>query len=149
MKCICYKKYKAILREEEGSEDDEDQGHRYYWNRRSGPRPSLVEHFLDGQDVNYIKKHGYNRTKFEYPIKRNRGLQEKFQRRLISGSFDLPDSFVSPYDDTEVCEKHGNTFDPDNDKLLLLSNNITIYTESCDKILPITVYRRPTICGCK
>ena len=149
VKCICYKKYKAILREEEGSEDDEDQGHRYYWNRRSGPKPSLVEHFLDDQDENYIKKHGYNRTKFEYPIKRNRGLQEKFQRRLISGSFDLPDSFVSPYDDTEVCEKHGNTFDPDNDKLLLLSNNITIYTESCDKILPITVFGRPTIGGCK
>ena len=38
---------------------------------------------------------------------------------------------------------------PDDDKLILLSKNITIYTESYDKKLPITVYRRPAICGCK
>ena len=146
VKCLCYKKYKAVIRGEEGSEDDEDN--RYYWNRRAGPRSTLVEHFLDGQDQNYSKKHGYNRTKFEYPIKRNIELQEKFKRR-INGIFDLPDSIAPQYDDTEVCEKHGNTFNPDDHKLILLSENIIIYTESIDKIFPVKVYGRPTMTGCK
>ena len=40
----------------------------------------MVDHFLDGQDENYIKKHGYNHTTFEYPIKEDTGLKERFHK---------------------------------------------------------------------
>ena len=130
-------------------DDDENQENPYYWNKRSGNRPNLIDHFLDGlPGGDYHKKHGYNRTAFEYPIKRNKELQDKFCARL-NGTFDLPNQIVPTCDGHEICDNHGNNFNPDDQKLVLVSENITIYTESCDKILPIPSYARPTVEGCK
>jgi hypothetical protein len=56
VKCICYKKYKLFLKDGESEEDDES---RYYWNKRGGKKPVLVEHFLDrNPGEGYCKKHG-------------------------------------------------------------------------------------------
>ena len=65
VKCLCFKKYKSLIKGD-GSDDDENQENPYYWNKRSGNMPNLVDHFLDGlPGGDYHKKHGYNRTAFE------------------------------------------------------------------------------------
>ena len=146
VKCICYKKYKLFMKDGE-SEEEEDES-RYYWNKRVGKKPVLVEHFLDRKPgEGYCKKHGYNRTKFEYPIKRCKSLQDKFLDRL-KGIYDMPEKIVPVYDKDVVCEDHGHEYNPDDEKLILMSHNITIYQESYDRILPVLTYGRPAI-GCK
>ena len=61
----------------------------------------------------------------------------------------MPNQIVPTCDGHAICDNHGNNFNPDDQKLVLVSENITIYTESCDKILPIPSYARPTVEGCK
>jgi hypothetical protein len=146
VKCICHKKYKSFMKD---GESDQDQESLYYWNKRTGRKPVLVEHFLDRlPGEGYNRKHGYNRTEFEYPVKRCKDLQDKFLDRL-KDIYDMPNSIVPVFDKDETCDDHGHEYNPDDQKLVLVSPNLTIYTESCDKILPIATYGRPTIGGCK
>ena len=143
-KCICYKKYKKIL-EEEGDDDDDTN---YYWDKRSTKKPVLVDHFLDSEpDEEHFRKHGYNRTSLEYPIKRSLELQDQFLNRL-KGSYDVPENITPKYDEQSVCQ-HGTGYTPDDDKLILMSPNLIIYTETIDRIFPIPTYGRPTAGNCK
>ena len=93
-KCLCYKKYKKIL-----DEDEHDGEPTYYWNRRTSEKPTLIDHFLEDLPADhYHRKHGYNRTRILYPIKRCKTLQEKFLSRL-EGGFDLPGEIIPKLDD--------------------------------------------------
>ena len=48
-----------------------------------------------------------------------------------------------------VCKLHGAQFTSDNDKLVLISPNLTIYTKYSDKIVEVPTYGRPTLGECK
>ena len=140
-KCICFKHYKKVLEEyEEG-----DDASNYYWDKRTRPTPDVIQHFLDSIPVqDQHRRHGYNCTKMEYPIKRCPVLQQKFLDRL-DGIFNLPESIKPDYDEHSLC-KHGDHYSPDDDHLIMLSPNLTVYTETRDRVFPIPTYGRPT-CG--
>ena len=141
-KCLCYRKYKKILDEEEN-----DGEATYYWDRRTSQKPALIEHFLDNLPSNHHhKKHGYNQTKMMYPIKRCKELQRKFLYRM-EGLFNLPEKIVPQMRDHETCP-HGNAYLPDDEKLKMMSPNLTVYTENGDKVFAIPTYGRPTDGDC-
>lgn len=142
VKCICYKKYKSFLADEES-----DESANYYWDRRTSQKTTLVDHFLESVPVeDHHRKHGHNMTTFEYPIKRSKELQEKFLSRL-EGCFNLPERICPNYDDQSFCQ-HGERYTKNDNMLVLTSPNLTIYTETCDKIFPIPTYGRPTEGDC-
>ena len=86
VKCTCYRKYKKQLNED----DDDDVSSNYYWNKRSNRKLNLVDNFMESMPVeDFQTRHGYNLTKFEYPIKRSAEMQEKFLTRL-DGCYNLP-----------------------------------------------------------
>ena len=144
VKCICFKKYKSFIHEEEEEEEDDN----YYWNRRYTTKPGLVDHFLESVPIeDHQRKHGFNCTNIQYPIKRCQEVQEQFVDRL-KGTFDLPESIVPEWNDQLLCQ-HGRHYSSDDSKLLQMSPNLTIYTETCDRILPIPTYGRPTVEECK
>ena len=144
-KCLCYRKYKKILEEDR---DENEVGSNYYWERRTRQKPAVVDHYLENLPLDeHHRKHGYNKTILEYPIKRCPEMQMKFLRRL-DGFFDLPDSIVPDADDKSTC-CHTNLYVKDNEKLKMMSPNITIYTETSDRILSIPTYGRPTEGDCK
>ena len=100
-KCICFKKYKKLLEEHDGSEDEEAD---YYWNRRTRTKPDVINHFLSSISVeDHNRRHGYNRTKIEYPIKRSIEIQNKFLDR-VDGVFNLPEIIKPDYDENFVCQ---------------------------------------------
>ena len=143
VKCICYRKYKKHL-----EEDHTDDSSEYYWDKRSSKKSGLVDHFLESVPIeDYQKRHGYNLTRFEYPIKRCPDMQEKFLQRL-DGVYSLPERIIANFDASLVC-KHGQGYASDDDKLLIMSPNLTIYTETSDKIFPVPTYGRPTEGDCK
>lgn len=144
VKCICYKKYKSFL----PNDEENDENSNYYWDRRTSKKTVLVDHFLDSMSVeDHHRKYGYNLTRFDYPIKRCPALQNKFLSRL-EGNYILPESISPLYDDQLVCQ-HGAGYTPGDDNLLLVSPNLTIYTETSDRIHPIPTYGRPTEGNCK
>ena len=144
VKCICYRKYKKIL--QEGEDDDDDSS--YYWDKRSTKKSNVVEHFLERKAAeDHRIKHGYNRTKFKFPIKRCPNLREKFVRR-VNGSFDLPDKIIPTYDCQVHCQ-HDEEYSQEDDKLILISENIIVFTESCDRVFSIPSYGRPSAGNCK
>ena len=147
VKCICYKKYKNILNEEDDNDDDDDSN--YYWNRRSSKQQTLVEHFLDSySSINdHQRNHGFNRTTLQYPIKRSPELQNRFLDRL-QGIYQLPESIIPDYNHKSQCQ-HSTLYNPDDEKLLMMSPNLTIYTEASDRIFQIPTYGRPTVGDCK
>ena len=141
-KCLCYKKYKKILEENENDSDS-----NYYWDRRSRQKPPLVEHFLDSLPISeHHRKFGYNKTKIKYPIKRNCEMQQRFLYRL-DGVFNLPDRIVPSIEENRTCT-HGNSYLAGDEHLRMMSPNITIYTETSDKICSISTYGRPTDGDC-
>ena len=141
-KCICYKRYKKILEEDENDDDS-----NYFWDRRSRRKASLIDNFLENLPIDeHHRKHGYNKTKIKYPIKRNHEMQRKFLDRL-DGIFNLPEKIIP-----EVCEEdtciHGHPYTSHDECLKMMSPNITIYTESHDKICKIPTFGRPTVGDC-
>ena len=124
-KCLCYtRKYKKILEEDR---EENEVGSNYYWERRTRQKPAVVDHYLENLPLDeHHRKHGYNKTILEYPIKRCPEMQMKFLRRL-DGFFYLPDSIVPNQDDYSIC-CHKNLYVKDNEKLKMMSPNITIYT---------------------
>ena len=44
---------------------------------------------------------------------------------------------------------HGVGYCPDDEKLIMMSPNITVYTEKSDRIYPIPTYGRPTVGECR
>lgn len=141
-KCICYNKYKKLL-DEQGNDENS-----YYWDKRSRKKHVLIDHFLESIPLEvHHHKHDYNLHKLEYPIKRCPEMQDKFLSRL-GGVFNLPESIKPEYDDAEVCQ-HDEKYSADDDKLLIMSPNLTVYTESSDRIYPIPTYGRPTVGECK
>jgi hypothetical protein len=88
-KCICYRKYKKILDEEENEGES-----TYYWDRRTSQKPALIDHFLQNLPTDqHHRKHGYNQTKIMYPIKRCPELQQRFLYRL-EGVSNLPENII-------------------------------------------------------
>ena len=137
-KCLCYRKYKGILTENDDSAD-------HYWDKRVREKPHLIQHFLDEypeHDRNL--KFGHNHSKINYPLKYDERLQKKFEERL-KGTFDLPESIV-PMSVGKKCV-HGNQFNLDDSYLHLKTSTITIYTY---KTLKISYFSRPTDgeCNC-
>ena len=64
-KCKCFRIYKKAL-EDEGDTDE------YFWKRLITERPEPSDHYLEIQSINdYVDRHGYNMTNFNYPIKRD------------------------------------------------------------------------------
>ena len=144
-KCSCYRKYRKIL---EGDGEEDEERSPYYWERRTRQKPALVAHYMENLPLEeHHRKHGYNKTSFEYPIKRCPEMQQKFLSRL-EGVFDLPASIVPAADDQSEC-CHSHSYVQDDDQLKMMSPNITIYTEMSDRIFPIPTYGRPTEGGCK
>ena len=144
-KCSCYRKYRKIL---EGDGEEDEERSPYYWERRTRQKPALVAHYMENLPLEeHHRKHGYNKTSFEYPIKRCPEMQQKFLSRL-EGVFDLPASIVPAADDQSEC-CHSHSYVQDDDQLKMMSPNITIYTEMSDRIFPIPTYGHPTEGGCK
>ena len=73
-------------------------------------------------------------------------MQQRFLYRL-EGVFNLPENIIPKLNDQNTCH-HGNAYIPDDEKLKMMSPNITIYTETSDKVFAIPTYGRPTHGGC-
>ena len=73
-------------------------------------------------------------------------MQEKFLSRL-EGGFDLPGEIIPKLDDQHTC-RHGCVYSADEESLKMMSPNLTIHTETNDKVYSIPTYGRPTQGGC-
>ena len=75
-------------------------------------------------------------------------LQAQIIDKKKKGTYTLPTCFIPEYSELHQC-KHGNFFDPDNESLRVVSNQITIYTISGQTTHPTRVFGRRAIGGCK
>ena len=115
-------------------------------NPQGNPPP---DHYDDIEPIDeYTKKYGYNLSKIVYPPKMDPVIQEAWIRRL-EGHYDLPEKITPEFVEGFSCRKHGNTFDPNDSKLVQYSKNIIIYTETSEKVYNIKTYARRTIGGCR
>ena len=147
-KCICYKKYKKILEEDDNDDIDDDDRPSYYWDKRKRKKATIVDHYMERLPVDeHHRQYGYNKTSFDYQIKRCSDMQQKFLRRM-EGFFDLPEKIVPEPDESSTC-CHGNLYSQDDDQLRQMSPNLVIHTETSDRIFDIPTYGRPTQGDCK
>ena len=103
----------------------------------------MIDHFLESIPIeDHHRKHGYNFTKILYPIKRCPVMQQMFLERL-EGAFHLPESIKPDFKPCSTC-RHGEGYCPDDEKLIMMPPNLTVYTEKSDRIYPIPTYGRPT-----
>ena len=100
---------------------DPDESADFYWKRKRTERPEPSDHFLeiDSRD-DYFAKHGFNLTNFEYPIKRDTTLRDKFVER-INGNFHVPGRILPTLDPSAVCEKHASVFSSSTESLQKIS----------------------------
>ena len=102
-KCKCFQQFQKTLEEAM----DQDESADFYWKRERTERPEPSDHFLEiASKDDYF---GFNVTHFEYPIKRDTSLRDKFVGR-INGNMDVPGRIFPTLDPSAVCEKHGSVF---------------------------------------
>ena len=69
-------------------------------------RPGQSENFHDiDEAIDYQRRHGYNKTSFDHPIKRNAELREKFISRM-NGHMDISAKVVPKLEGSRKCESH-------------------------------------------
>ena len=143
-KCKCFFRYKKIVEDELNcsSSDDESFDNDWFWNRKGRPADK-VHHYEDAD----MSKFGYNRTPYEYPIFRDNFLHAKFQE-YITDNLVIPDSLIPTYSPDERCT-HGNSYIEDNQQLVLLYKNITVFYEGSETLMEKSVYGRKTNGNCK
>ena len=86
-------------------------------------------------------------TNFEYPIKRDTSLRDKFVGR-INGNMDVPGRIFPTLDPSAVCEKHGSVFSSCTENLQKISPNVKVFTETSEFILNSETFGRPTDGDC-
>ena len=80
-------------------------------------------------------------SRFSFSKGKNENLE--YSSRI----FNLPESIKPDYDENFVCH-HGNQYSPDDSHLIQLSSNLTVYTETSDRIFSIPTYGRPSLGDC-
>ena len=107
------------------------------------------ENYWDNLSVEeHQKAYGYNFKAIPFPIKDDRDFQSKWLQRL-QGNYDFPDKLVPQHAHGVKCSKHGNEFDPCDDKLRQESKTFVVYSEMGEKVYHIPVYSRPALdCSC-
>ena len=99
---------------------------------------------------NHDEYFGFNKTHMIYPFYLDKEMKDKF-RLKNEGLFQYPDKFIPAFVFGETC-KHGNLYDPCEESLILICEEVTLYLEShVDEKRNISMYSRPTegqICPC-
>ena len=144
-KCKCFQPFQKTLDEAM----DPDESADFYWKRKRTERPEPSDHFLeiDSRD-DYFAKHGFNLTNFEYPIKRDTTLRDKFVER-INGNFHVPGRILPTLDPSAVCEKHASVFSSSTESLQKISSNVKVFTETSEFVLNSETFGRPTDGDCR
>ena len=143
-KCKCFYEYKKKNRKNVAEDDNENANEEeFHWDRRKKDKVTLREDFNEALELNeQYRRFGCNLTPFEYPIKRNPNLQEKFINRM-KGNFDIPERLTPRYDGALVCA-HGFSFDDSDERLLQTSQHVILYTNTQDIIMDSVTLGRPT-----
>ena len=140
-KCKCFHGYKSAIRE--ASVENGRDAPEFHWERRNTEQEPIGNYSDNLELSEQYRKYGYNITSFEYPIKRDSGLQKKFVNRQ-KGQFDLPSMFVPEAIESLKC-KHGNSFDSSDERLVKTSRNVMIYTSESDIKNDAATFGRPTV----
>ena len=135
--CKCLKTYRKLM------EECEPDAAPHYWERKNlPPRREVAEDYNDFHDDSL----GFNKTEFPFPPTRDEEFAEKL-RLKEDGLFQYPEKFIPEYKFGEVCH-HNNLYDYRDENLILLSEEVTVYSEKSEEILQIPMYGRPTEGDC-
>ena len=135
VKYLNFRLYKEALKEDHlAVHPNNDPPIEYPWQRRRDPRPAQdpVEHYEEDQHT----VNGYNKQKLFYPIYRNQELLNKF-RAQITHNLQYQDAYSHEFNVSEVC-KHGHTFDPSDNSLVKVAEQVTIYHENIEAMKIVT-----------
>ena len=131
--------------------DISDYGH--YWDQRGRSKvadPKPPQHYDD--DIHHFRSHGFNKTAFEFPLRRDPALQRKIAKRNedygaeINSGFGLPSDLIPTFNPDLKCT-HGNKFQ-ENNNLKLISKHVTIFAERNEYKMKRNVYGRPSNGDC-
>ena len=145
-KCKCFFRFKKLVEDElnfhaSSSDDETHTDIDLYWNRIKNPTEK-VHHYEDVDTTKY----GYNKTPYEYPIFRDEVLHDKFQEYLTN-SLNIPEDLIPSFSPNERC-RHGNNFIEDDEQMVLLYENITVFYEGSECVMERNVFGRKAV-GCK
>ena len=141
----CFKLYQHLVRIEvnESNSEEEDIEPDFYWQRQRTEK-DIPMHY---NDPTATGRYGYNKTSFQYPIYRDPVLLDLFHRHRAH-SLIIPDKIIPEYDKDLRC-KHNSQFQEHDDNLLLVYDEITVYSLQSEIILKKNVYGRRTCGPCR
>lgn len=140
-KCKCFHQYKDAIRV---ANDTNQEIPEFHWEKRRTETPVPRDDYEDILELNeQYKKYGCNLTHFEYPIKRDPVLQERFVTRS-KGHYDIPQSLKPQFMESLTCQ-HGFGFDSSDASFLQSSKNLIIYAQTQDIVLETASFARPTV----
>ena len=146
-KCKCFKILENVIADQNERIADLDPSYdtRQYWEINLHPSADPVSHY-DEDPRDFFMRYGYNTKRFLFPINRDTDLQGGFDKKM-QGEFIYQSHFIPEVNSSIVC-KHGNNFDEDQDSLIVLSDTITIISESSEQEHDVRRYGRPTVGRC-
>ena len=139
--CKCFFLYKSLV-EEEQERQNPGVPVSHHWDRHAEARQTSVE--TNENDQN--NQPGHNKTPFLFPLDRDPDLNRMLEEQR-NGELQYPERFVPEYDFSATC-KHGNSFDPRERNLILISEDSNIYSTENEKKRRIPVYGRGTDGNC-
>ena len=153
-KCLCFKTLERLVNEAMEEENrmnlnEENQDNTFLWERRQENNNEPLDDCRENLSYNeHISNYGFNFYTFEYPIEKDKFISKKFLDSVNGSMTMIPDQLIPPERHDKEC-KHGNNFDFDDAKLILLGEAIKIFSESNEKTLKCSNFGRPSQGNCK
>ena len=116
----------------------------HHWDLRVRPPVKPVDNYED--DPSKFDYYGYNFEKMDFPFYRDEKIEKRF-REKDAGNLHLPTEIKPKWNPTILCS-HGLTFDPSDDALILVMENVTVYDQKTETMRKVLVFGRKTIGIC-
>lgn len=153
-KCICFKTLERLVNEERENEDDlssdnETIQYKLFWERKENDTEETISDFRSKLNYNeHILHYGHNFCGFKYPIETDELISQNYLNSVKGSMTNIPNEFIPLETHDQEC-KHNNLFNFDDDRLILLGENITIFADSNEKRVKCFNYGRPSLGNCK
>lgn len=147
--CRCFKDYKtAMLAAHKERHPDDNSFPDLFCNRFDKKRHEAKKNKLIRNSANNYSQY-HNKKKILYPIFRDQGILDIFKSSQKDEVI-LPLEFCPEYNENLRCV-HGHNYEKSDNKLVIMSETITIFSENFETVKEIRNFGRPTVgeCRCK
>ena len=142
-KCVCLRTFERLVKEERENGEDLSSD-----NVKIDTEETISDFRSKLSYSEHISRYGHNFYKFKYPIETDELISQNYLNSVKGSMTSIPNELIPLETHDQECD-HCNLFNFDDNKLILLGEYITIFSDTNEQCVKCSNYGRPSLGNCK